>query len=144
MIGAVIKGIIDAIRTEFGVGYQVLDELAAQGLREPCFYVKCVTPTQVHNVGIRHTKAYAFNVTYFPKDATNPTSECLEACERLLGALGAITVDGKVVRASGEMSGKIVDGNLQFSVTYSVQAMEVVTPVDNMTTFEQKTSVEQE
>ena len=144
MIEAITKGMIAAIRSEFGEGYQILDEITEQGLREPSFHVKCVTPTQVHNVGIRHTKAYSYNVAYFPKDTANPTTECWLVFERLSYALQNISVDGKVVRAQGEMSGKLVDGTLQFSVTYSVQAMEVVMPAEHMETLEHDTLVEQE
>lgn len=142
MIGAVIKGIIEAVRTEFGAEYQIHDELPAQGLKEPAFYVKCVASTLVHNVGLRHTKAYAADVAYFPKDTTNPATECLKACERLLGALQGIMVDGKLVRVSGELSGKTVDGVLHVTGTYSVGVLEAVKPDDNMETLEQETSVE--
>lgn len=142
MIKGIIAGIIAAILEEFGTGYKVYDELPEQGLKEPCFYVKLATPTTTRAVGRRAKKSYVFNITYFPEDSVNPTTECLEASERLSVALQDITADGLVVHADAEISGTFVDGNLQTKAGYTVPAMLTETPEENMEILEQATTAE--
>lgn len=142
MIEGIIAGIIAAITAEFGAGYKVYDELPEQGLKEPCFYVKCVTPTTTRAVGMRFRKGYVFNITYFPKDTKNPATECLEVEERLSAALQDITADGIVVHADAEISGSFVDGNLQTKAGYTVPAMLAETPAENMEILEQTVTAE--
>ena len=142
MIKGVIAGIIAAIKSEFGSEYKVYDELTEQGLKEPCFYVKFVTPTTTRGVRNRFMKAYVFNITYFPKDTVNPTTECLDASERLSAVLQDIIAEGKVVHADAEISGTFVDGNLQVKVSYTVPAMLSEAPEENMEILEQTVTAE--
>lgn len=142
MINGIIAGIIATIKAEFGAEYRIYDELPAQGLKEPCFYVKFVTATTTRGVRNRFKRAYTFNITYFPKDAANPSAECLNVEERLSAALQDIVAQGITVHADAEISGEFVNGNLQTKVVYGVPAMLDETPVDNMATLEQTTTVE--
>lgn len=142
MIQSYINGIVERINTEYGSEYRKYQKSPEQGLIEPCFLVRCITPVTVHGLRNRAKKSYTFHITYFPKDANNPDLECLEVEETLSDVLRAIMVDGVLVHTSGEMSGKLVDGNLQFTVTYTIYAMRTETPVDGMETLEQTISVE--
>jgi hypothetical protein len=139
MIESIIAGVIAAIAAEFGQEYRVYDELPEQGLKEPCFYVKCVTPTTTRGVGRRLKKAYTFNITYFPKDAAKATTECLKAEERLTVVLQDIIADGVVIHADSEISSQFVDGNLQTKAVYSVPALLAETPEVAMETLKQTT-----
>lgn len=141
MIEGVIAGIIAAIKTEFGAEYRVYDEIPEQGLKEPCFYVKFITPTTVRAVGRRFRKAYVFNITYFPKDAINPSTECRKAEERLSVALQDIIADGITVHADAEITGQFIDGNLQVKVGYTIPAMLGEEKVDNMENLKQKLGI---
>lgn len=140
MIQSYIVGIIERINTRFGSEYQKYRKPPEQGLKEPCFLVRCITPVTVPKLRNRAMKSYTFHITYFPKDAKNPDLECLEVVETLSDVLQTISVDGVLVHSSGEMSGKFVDGNLQFTVTYSIYAMKEETPVDSMEALEQTVS----
>ena len=142
MIEGIIAGIIAAITAEFGSGYRVYDELPEQGLKEPCFYVKCIAPTTTRGVGRRLKRAYTFNITYFPKDAAKSTTECLEAEERLSVALQDIIADGVVVHTDSEITSQFVDGNLQTKAVYSVHTLLTETPESAMETLEQTTTAE--
>ena len=142
MIEGVIAGIINSIKSEFGAGYRVYDEIPEQGLTEPCFYVKFVTPTTTRAVGRRFKKSYVFNITYFPKDTINPNTECIKVEERLTAALQDIVADKVVVHADAEITGQFVDGNLQVKVGYTVPAMLTEKPVDSMETLEQNVTAE--
>ena len=142
MINSIIAGIIAAIKAEFEEGYKIYDELPAQGLKEPCFYVKCVAPTTTRGAGKRFKRAYTFNITYFPKDATNPTTECLNVEERLIVALQDIVAKGVIVHADAEITAEIVNGNLQTKVVYSIPAIITETTAPSMETLEQTSTVE--
>ena len=142
MIKSIIAGIIAAIKAEFGAEYRTYDELPAQGLREPCFYVKLVTPTTTRAVGRRAKKSYVFNITYFPQDDENPAAECFDVSERLSVILQDITADGKIIHADAEISGTFVDGNLQTKAGYTVPAMLPAEPYTNMEILQQATTAE--
>lgn len=142
MIKGINAGIIAAIKAEFGAGYRIYDELPEQGLKEPCFYVKLVTPTTTRAVGRRAKKSYVFNITYFPESTINPNAECMEVSERLSVALQDITADGKVVHADDEISGQFVDGNLQVKAGYTIPVMLTEGKVDNMEVLVQVATVE--
>jgi hypothetical protein len=142
MIKGINAGIIAAIKAEFGAEYRVYDELPEQGLKEPCFYVKLVTPTTTRAVGRRAKKSYVFNITYFPKSTINPNAECMEVSERLSVALQDIIADGKVVHADAEITSQFVDGNLQVKAGYTIPAMLGEDKVDNMEILEQTVTAE--
>lgn len=141
MIEGIIAGIINAIKTEFGAAYKVYDEIPEQGLKEPCFYVKFVTPTTTRAVGRRFKKSYVFNITYFPKDTDNPNAECIGIVEQLFAALQDIVADGITVHADAEITGQFVDGNLQVKVGYTVPAMLGEGKVDNMELLKQRLGI---
>lgn len=142
MIEGVIAGIINAIKAEFGAGYRVYDELPEQGLKEPCFYVKFVTPTTTRAVGRRFKRVYVFNITYFPKDAINPNTECRKVEERLSMVLQDIVADGIVVHADAEISGEFIDGNLQIKAGYSMPVILYEKPEESMETLEHTVTAE--
>ncbi len=137
MIQSYIKGIIERISTRYGSEFRKYPKAVEQGLISPCFIVRCITPVTVPKLRNRATKSYTFHITYFPKSATNPELECLEVAETLSDVLQAIEVDGVLVHASGELAGKFEDGNLQFTVTYSIYALKNDEPVDSMETLGQ-------
>ena len=47
MIRAFIKGIVDGISTEYGSEYKKYRKPPEQGLKMPCFLVRCITPVTV-------------------------------------------------------------------------------------------------
>lgn len=141
MIEGVIAGIINSIKFEFGAEYRVYDEIPEQGLKEPCFYIKFVTPTTTRAVGKRFKKSYVFNITYFPKDTINPNTECIKVEERLSAVLQDIVADKIVVHADAEITGQFIDGNLQVKVGYTVPAMLGEDKVDNMENLKQKLGI---
>lgn len=142
MIQEIKGGIIQAIRKEFDKEYRIYKEKIEQDLKTPSFYVKCVTPVQRHRIRKRYIKSYTFNVTYFPESDNAPEEECMAVCEVLMRGLERITTSFGELRADGEMSGKMIDGCLQFGVTYSVNAMKTEPVGDSMETLKQNVSVE--
>ena len=125
MIQNVIDGIIKAIKTEYDRSFRIYTEKVQQGLKEPCFFILCLNGSDKQNVGSRRNREYLFNITYIPK-TDKPTIECLNVKEKLYDLLTMIDVNGSKLRGA-EMKGEIVDGVLQFQVTYSFFLLTVNT-----------------
>ena len=131
MIQNIIDGIIKAIRTEYDKSFRIYTESVKQGLKEPCFSIMCLNPSGEREMGDRFKRYFPFMITYFPS-TDEPVAECNAVCETLLGLLYEITTDTGVVHASDDMSGQVVDGNLQFSVQYDLYLLLQREPVDDM------------
>lgn len=130
MIQNIIDGIIKAIRTEYDKSFRIYTESVEQGLIEPCFSILCLNPSGEHEVGDRFKRFFPFVITYFPS-TDEPIAECNAVCETLLGLLNDVETDIGLFHGS-EMSGEVVDGNLQFTVQYQTFARLIKTPVDDM------------
>lgn len=118
MIQKIVDGIIAAIRTEYDKSFRIYTESVEQGLKEPCFSVFCLKSSDEQKAGSRHNKTYPFNITYFPVSIDEPRMECLKVMESLYEVLSIIEVTSDKLRGTN-MSGEVVDGVLQFQVTYA-------------------------
>lgn len=117
MIQDIINGISMAIGTEYDRSYKVYTESIEQGLQEPCFSILCLNGSDKKNAGVRHNRTYPFIIRYFPA-SDEPIAECLAVMESLYDLLCIIDVGASRLRGTG-MDGSIVDGVLQFQVTYA-------------------------
>ena len=136
MIQSIIDGIIKAIRTEYDRSFRIYTESVKQGLKEPCFSILCLNGSDEQNVGSRRNREYLFNIAYFPKTDT-PIIECLNVKENLFDLLSMIEVNDSMLRGA-KMDGEVVDGVLQFQVTYTFFLL-VVKAEDGMENIEVKT-----
>ena len=123
MIQSIIDGIIKAIRTEYDRSFRIYTESVEQGLKEPCFSILCLNGSDKQNVGTRRNREHLFNITYFPSTDT-PISECSTVMENLYDLLSTIEVDTSMLHGMN-MNGQIVDGVLQFQVTYAFFLLSV-------------------
>lgn len=125
MIQNIIDGICAAIRTEYDKSFRIYTESVKQGLKEPCFSILSLTGTDEQNVGTRHNRAYSFVIRYFPS-SEEPIAECLAVGEVLYDLLNIITAGTAKLRGK-DTSGDVVDGVLQFQVTYAVFLLATTT-----------------
>lgn len=144
MIRAFVKGIMAGISAEYGVEYQKYKEPPEQGLKEPCFLVRCIAPMTIHKIKNRAMKSYTFQITYFPKESKETLVDCLEVGETLSSVLQTITVNGAAVHSTDEISCRVNDGCLHVTVTYEIYAMAAEEAVDSMETLEHTVSAKQE
>lgn len=136
MIQSIIDGIIAAIRTEYDKSYRIYTESVEQGLQEPCFSILCLNGFNEKKIGQRHNRTYLFNIAYFPA-SDEPTAECLEVMENLYDLLKFINTGSAKLHGT-DMSGKVVDGILQFQITYAASLLSLNTEI-NMEDLEIKT-----
>ena len=134
-LNKIIDGVCKALSDEFGAGYEIYTEDIKQGLEEPCFSVRLISPSTTQFLGKRYYMTNQFCVHYFPKSKTAVNEECFDITDRLTSCLEYITVNGDLTRGT-EMSSEIVDGVLSFFVNYDmfvVMEQEEETSMESLT-----------
>ncbi|MPN23816.1 hypothetical protein SDC9_171209 [bioreactor metagenome] len=130
MINKIIDAISISINSEFGDSYEIYTESLEQGLKEPCFSVFCLNPTNELFLNKRYFRRNQFCIQYFPStDEVN--YECNAVRERLFDCLELITIKvdeltGDLTRGS-KMKGEVVNGVLNFFVNYDMFVYKVET-----------------
>jgi hypothetical protein len=118
MLNDIIKGIGKAIKTEFGDGYTIYPEQVKQGLKDPCFFISCLNPTNKLFLGRRYFRQNKFSIQYLPAlKNNNKKQECNDFAERLYSCLEYISITDGLIRGS-KMSAEQVDDALHFFVNY--------------------------
>ena len=116
MINLIIAGISITLGGEFG--YEVYNEEIKQGLKEPCFFISCLNPTNRIFLGKRYFRENNFCIQYFPKSEHKPNAECYEVAEKLNRCLELIPVLDEVLHGT-DMKFEVIDGVLNFFVSYN-------------------------
>ena len=140
MINKIIDGISKAINKEFGDDYEIYTEEIEQGLKEPCFSIVCVNPT---NNLFRHNRYFRKNkfcIHYFPS-SKEKRLECQQILEKLYLILEYIEIkeifERKTITSKTmgtEMNGEYDDGVLHFFINYDMyvdKVEEKTTPMDS-------------
>lgn len=135
MINSIIEAISVSLNGEFGDDYEIHMEEIKQGLKEPCFFIACLNPTNNLFMGKRYERTNQFCIQYFPK-SDEVQRECNGVAERMYDCLEYITIDGdiKPIRGSG-MNHQVVNGVLNFFVNYDFFTVKTEdnTPMETMT-----------
>lgn len=116
MVNKIIDGVVLAINGEFGDECEIYTESVKQGLKEPCFFVRCIRPMSRLFRGKRYKHSHMYVINYFPASDT-PAAELNDVTMRLFECLELITADGGHLRGA-DMSSEIDDGVLHFTVVY--------------------------
>lgn len=122
MIQSIIEGIAEALDEEFNGGgekYTIYDDEVEQGLKEPCFFITCLNPTQKLFFNTRYFRENSFCIQYLPKESECRNAELNDVRDRLFNCLEYITVEGDLTRGT-KMSAEPVDGVLNFFVSYDM------------------------
>lgn len=119
MINSIIESISISLNDEFGDEYTTYTESVEQGLKEPCFFVSCINPTNRIFLGKRYFRTNQFCLQYFPAHRDRAKEECNAVAERLFSCLEYITVTGDLVRGT-KMKYEVADGILNFFVNYDM------------------------
>lgn len=123
MVNNLIDGISVKLNEVFGNEIRIYSESVKQGLKEPCFFIAVLNPTQNPMIGARYFREHSFDIHYFPsKDGGN--QEIQDVASKLFDALEYITLlDGDLVRGT-EMHYEVVDGVLHFFVDYNFHVIK--------------------
>ena len=124
MINSIIDGISISLNAEFGDDYNIYTESIEQGLKEPCFSILCVNPTNELFRGKRYFRKNLFCIQYFPSSNDEKYAECMEVLERMFDCLEIINVVDDPQRGT-KMHGEVVDGVLNFFGNYDLFVYKV-------------------
>lgn len=111
-----IDAIAEALFQQFGSGYEIYTEKVEQGLQEPCFMIRCVSPTKNLYLGTVYKRTNQFVIQYIPS-TTDAYEECVSVMEKLFDCLENVTLSGKPIHGM-DLNGEITDGILNFKVNY--------------------------
>lgn len=123
MINSMIDAISVALNSAFGEGYEIYTESVEQGLKEPCFSVFCINPTNHLFRGERYFRQNTFCIQYFPT-TEEKNAQCHAVLERLFDCLEYISSQGDLSRGT-KMYGEWLDGVLHFFVNYDTFVYQV-------------------
>jgi len=115
-IKELIDAIAEALFQEFKSGYEIYTEKVDQGLKEPCFLIRCLNPTKNIHLGSVYKRTNLFTIQYFPS-TLEANEECASVLERLFECLEYVTVSNKKVRGT-DLHGEVTNGVLTFMVNY--------------------------
>lgn len=142
MINKIITGISQALHAEFGAGYTTYTESVEQGLKEPCFFIFCLRPTNNRFFAERFRRTHHFMIQYLPA-TKDVNKECNAVAERLFISLALIDVQGDWTRGM-KMSSEITDGVLHFQVNYDMFMYRQKQVENEMGSYNVKTDVREE
>ena len=111
-----IDAIAEALFQRFGSEYEIYTEKVEQGLQEPCFMIRCVSPTKNLYLGTVYKRTNQFVIQYIPS-STDAYEECVSVMEKLFDCLENVILSGKPIHGM-ELQGEITDGILNFKVNY--------------------------
>lgn len=135
MVNNLIDGISIKLNQVFGDGVDIYSETVKQGLKEPCFFITVLNPSQSKMIKGRYFRQHPFDVHYFPTESDKKNEEMQRVASDLLDGLEYITLtNGDLVHGTN-MNYEIVDGVLHFFVQYNmfVKKIEVVDDMETLT-----------
>ncbi len=124
MINSIIESISITLNAEFGDKYKIHREEKRQGLKEPCFFIQCLNPTEELFFWKRYFRRNQFCIQYFPEEEYHRNQECHAVGERLFSCLEYLDVGGDLAMGT-EMKYEITDGLLHFFVNYDMIVYKV-------------------
>ena len=134
MINKIMDGISIKLNQVFGDGKEIYaDKDVQQGLKEPCFFIAVLNPSQNQMIGSRYFREHPFDVHYFPKTKGN-NIELHEVGSELFDALEYITLPNDDLVRGTSMRYEVVSGVLHFFVNFNM-FVEKEQPFDPMEEF---------
>lgn len=141
MVNKIIDGISIKLNQVFRNGYRIYSEDVKQGLKEPCFFIAVLGPSETNRLDRRYLRQNPFDIHYFPSDS-NSNIELQAMASELYEALEWITVEGNSVRGV-QMYHETVGGVLHFFVQYNLHVVKLVTAADPMETLDVINGIEE-
>lgn len=114
MINSIIQAVSVALDAEFGFENHM--EEIKQDLKEPCFFISCLNPTNDLFLGKRYFRKNQFCIQYFP-ESDRKQSECNSMAERMNRCLEYINMTGDLLRGT-KMNYRVIDGVLNYFINY--------------------------
>lgn len=115
MTNEAVNGVIAALVAAYP-NVPIYDEPVPQEAKEPCFFVRSVSPRQRLFLNRRYHRTELIEVVYFPKKE-NPREDANEVLEQLFNILEMIQVGQETIRGA-DMEATVEDETGVFTVYY--------------------------
>ena len=117
MVNKLVDGITRAIYHQFGQEYHIYTENKVQEMKDPCFFVSCVSPDDKRVIGNRYKLTNKFCIQYFPC-SDEPKRECNTIRDALVMALEYIEVEKEGLVEGTHFSAEYTNDFLTVFVNY--------------------------
>lgn len=135
MLNDILDAVTRRLDALFGEGYEIYTDEVKQGLKEPCFFVQFLEPSEKRVIGQRYYRQTDVCIQYFPGNAKKIMRELNRVSDILLSGMEYITLeDDSLLRGTGlsvrpDMEQRV----LTFLVSYN---MFVIKPKEREDTME--------
>ncbi len=138
MYNDILDAITRRLNELFGDGYEIYTDPVRQGIKEPCFFVQLLEPTEKPMVGQRYFRETGIAIQYLPGETTEILREMNRATELLMDGMEYITLaDGSLLRGTARSARPdLEDGVLTFFVSYNLYIIKDKKKEDTMETIE--------
>lgn len=126
MVNNCFNWITVALHNEFGSDYKFYVEEIEQNVKKPCFVVGTLNPLVKARSPVKYRRVVPIVLYYFTnkENTVDAKRDCYEIAERLFDSLEYLRADDDVIIRGSDISWEVVEGVLQFFVTYSFDVIK--------------------
>lgn len=120
MLNDLLDGVNRRLKELFGPETVIYTDAVEQGLKEPCFFVGFLEPSEKQVVGRRYYRSIGMYIQYLPGRPSQINRELYRTADILTDGMEMITLkNGDLIRGTNRSS-KVSDGVLNFFVDYNL------------------------
>ena len=136
MLNDIMDAVTRRLNELFGDGYEIYTDAVEQGLKEPCFFVQFLEPSEKPMIGRRYYRETAMCIQHLPGDTVQPSRELNRVADILMDGMEYVTLaNGDLLRGTGR-SHRTEDGVLSFLVSYNMFVLKQPAGEDPMESIE--------
>lgn len=136
MLNDILNGVNARLKELFGDEAVIYTDAVEQGLKEPCFFVGFLEPSEKPVIGRRHFRSTGMYIQYLPGNPAQINRELYRVSDILMDGMETITLqNGDTLRGTGRSS-RVSDGVLNFFVSYNMYVIKDAEPSPDMEEIE--------
>lgn len=124
MLNEILDGVNRKLKELFGDNAVIYTDAVEQGLKEPCFFVGFLEPSEKPVMGRRYYRNIGVFIQYLPGRPAQMNRELYRTADILTDGMEMITLkNGDLIRGTNRSS-KVSDGVLNFFVNYNLYVVK--------------------
>lgn len=136
MLNDIMDAVTRRLNELFGDDYEIYTDAVEQGLKEPCFFVQFLDPSEKPMIGRRYYRQTDMCIQYLPGGIKQQRREINRVSDILMNGMEYITLqDGSLLRGTGR-NHRTEDGVLNFFVSYNMFILKEEKTEESMETIE--------
>ncbi len=129
MLNDILNGVNARLKELFGADTVIYTDAVEQGLKEPCFFVGFLEPSEKQVIGRRYFRDTGMYIQYLPGNPEQINRELYRVSDILMDGMETITLkNGDILRGT-RLSSRVSDDVLNFFVNYN---LFVIKPADQI------------